>query len=1156
MTNADLRWTPCTSHSRLGGKFWELALAAVFGLAMICPAPAAFVPDEFAHVMTITVSGYVGTTELTGFPVLVRLSEGCGRAGGFSYSQLKADGSDLAFTDAAGNEIPHDIDTWNPKGESLVWVRVPQLSGQDTRILMHFGREVGGTGTFSAADVWSAYAAVWHFNSSGTDATGHGLSVGALGGGEGVEHLEDAGILGGGYANGGAGGLALANPAAWTFKKAASQIVLTCWLKPDALPIGGTWRLASWKDGYDNASGFDVMMTDAGMRLRGSGGTASNTPTIPYSWTTAWTHIAAMYNGVYVAGYVDGVKTDIQGDHPGMQIVAGTSDLFVGNGYNGNYGLAGRLDEVRLYDGRAPDDWLRAEHDTVAVRSFVTLGAVRDPAERADCYLSPSGSDANDGLTLKTAKKTLQAAIAALGAGGGTILVDDGVYADKQSSPNMYTLDKPITVRGLSHDPDAVVFTKGTQSTRIFKLDHPDAKLQYLTVRNGGYVDTVYSGGNIYITAKGGTVEDCVVAGGCAGTLAPEDWTTGGGNIYMMAGKVSRCVVTNGHAATEKQFGTGLYAVGGVVENSLIAYCRAEAENSPTVRLAGTAKMYNCTIANNTALNYPALFFGSSDNACRVVNTACFNNTAQEPREPYGTVCNRFGGNLDHCAAAVAVDGATNGLVVEDPGFNDDFSLRSGSALIDRGVTDEAVRAMASDLRGLARVSGAAVDIGCMEFRQGEASASFAASASQILLGPEGARVVFTPDVYADGADYTCEWLFGDSDTPVVTAGGGAVEHVYRAAGDYMVKLSVKVGGQVVAAAEAETPIAVRPKRLFVRVGGGTGLSPYDTEERATGNPLTALAYAIDGCEVVVGAGEYAQSGEYLIDKAVRIVGATGKPDDVVLKAAVKMRNLTVSSAGAWVTGLTLADGSQENSYGGALVMSDGVVSNCVIRNSRVRISWRDYYVSGGGVSMSGGLLTHVKVVGAGVAVTGGATNVGINGFALSMSGGRASNCLFTGDFTAQAEGNRRAGNFVVATGGVLENCTLAGRNLRYDCQDGTHDKALSLGANAKAVNCVVAGLGFYAVDGAVPAGATPILLNDTPGERVNCVIDNDPMLFVGLAKGDFRPADGRLCDAGTLAGLVSVPEVDVVGAGRVFGDGIDIGAYESHRQGLIFLLK
>ena len=107
---------------------------------------------------------------LTDFPALVRLSTAID---GFSYSDFRQqDGGDLAFTDMAGEVIPHEIDTWNESGESLVWVKVPTLA-RCTVIRCYYGNS-SYSSAVAATSVWSGFTGVWHMKEvSGTvaDAT-------------------------------------------------------------------------------------------------------------------------------------------------------------------------------------------------------------------------------------------------------------------------------------------------------------------------------------------------------------------------------------------------------------------------------------------------------------------------------------------------------------------------------------------------------------------------------------------------------------------------------------------------------------------------------------------------------------------------------------------------------------------------------------------------------------------------------------------------------------------------------------------------------------------------------------------------------------------------------------------------------------------------
>ncbi len=84
------------------------------------------VSADYAHRVKITFPGYTRSETLTNFPALVTLGE---HIAGFDYDGFEsALGADLRFTEADGETvIPHEVETWNADGDSIVWVRVPAL---------------------------------------------------------------------------------------------------------------------------------------------------------------------------------------------------------------------------------------------------------------------------------------------------------------------------------------------------------------------------------------------------------------------------------------------------------------------------------------------------------------------------------------------------------------------------------------------------------------------------------------------------------------------------------------------------------------------------------------------------------------------------------------------------------------------------------------------------------------------------------------------------------------------------------------------------------------------------------------------------------------------------------------------------------------------
>ncbi len=100
-------------------------------------------------------------------PLLVRLTPER-----FDYGRARADGADLQFVAMDGETLlAHELDTWQPGGESSVWVSVPQvLPDEPAFIVLYYGAGVD-SGAARPVDVWGRYRAAWHL---GEEAAGRG----------------------------------------------------------------------------------------------------------------------------------------------------------------------------------------------------------------------------------------------------------------------------------------------------------------------------------------------------------------------------------------------------------------------------------------------------------------------------------------------------------------------------------------------------------------------------------------------------------------------------------------------------------------------------------------------------------------------------------------------------------------------------------------------------------------------------------------------------------------------------------------------------------------------------------------------------------------------------------------------------------------------
>ncbi len=98
------------------------------------------------------------------FAMLVRISTSSPKD---FYKQARADGSDVRFTDADGNLLPFEVDTYNPQGDSFYWVKVPSYASGAYACTINWGdtgEEIEGETNYRFREVWDGYVGVWHMN--------------------------------------------------------------------------------------------------------------------------------------------------------------------------------------------------------------------------------------------------------------------------------------------------------------------------------------------------------------------------------------------------------------------------------------------------------------------------------------------------------------------------------------------------------------------------------------------------------------------------------------------------------------------------------------------------------------------------------------------------------------------------------------------------------------------------------------------------------------------------------------------------------------------------------------------------------------------------------------------------------------------------------
>jgi hypothetical protein len=269
-------------------------------------------------------------------------------------TRFASDLSDLRFYDSGGNVLSQEIEQAGAPGgaPTIVWVRVPTITGITTTIDVEYGAPARATNMMS---VWNSdYIAVWHFGANlGADSTGqHDLtSVGAV---------ASAGALGGGVALNGSQYLTLAD----TTAIAPTTITVSALLNVPTIP-GGYYAVVAREVGA--TSDDDIYLGLQGNMVLGTCEHA-NTEYDAFAGpatTGQWMYLSTTATSARIATFLDanqGVMVAVPG-----ALQMGTNPLFVGGDSNGggttpqNDFLVGTIDEVRIVNVTRSGPWLGFE---------------------------------------------------------------------------------------------------------------------------------------------------------------------------------------------------------------------------------------------------------------------------------------------------------------------------------------------------------------------------------------------------------------------------------------------------------------------------------------------------------------------------------------------------------------------------------------------------------------------------------------------------------------------------------------------------------------------------------------------------------------------------------------------------------------------------
>lgn len=351
--------------------------------------------DEFEYRAEVTFPGYTGERALAEFPVLVRLAE---TEGGFSYSQAAPGGADLRFALADGSVLASEIDVWNEEGESLVWVRIPQLVSGASIYLYWGGVKSEYPASQSDGSVWTgaSYAGVWHLEESGdsfSDSAGNGLdgtrkgtvgrvSDGKIGGAHRISSGSQQGKDG--------AGITVPN---YNALGIGGSFTISGWLRYPQGQTPGYDRIFSRKNAYNDSNGWEVTLRSGSKQNldhRGANSDAQQTPVFADISDGAWHHLAITYNGTSSSVFVDGVCKAADKNIGAAATDNGKILVFGNNASYGETTFKGILDEIRLRDAVADETWVAAEYASMEP-GFAVVGAPEAIDHDLPVLVPPSG---------------------------------------------------------------------------------------------------------------------------------------------------------------------------------------------------------------------------------------------------------------------------------------------------------------------------------------------------------------------------------------------------------------------------------------------------------------------------------------------------------------------------------------------------------------------------------------------------------------------------------------------------------------------------------------------------------------------------------------------------------------------------------------------
>ena len=308
--------------------------------------------------------------EFIDLPVLVALD-----SSKIEYSLIKDPNSDLRFEDpATGKPVAFEIEAWNPGGESIVWIKVPDLMPHSTTtsVLMHYGPLAAGTPEPAFVNTLAQWELVNHMKPSLENAVGPKYAGTAIG------VTQTDGYIGPAIGFSGVGDQRVTFTSSGDLFDGWGSFNLMFWLYVDyasGTTLGTTEPRVMEKGGslgngrvYGDAGSNIVFQVD--FTFTGMNNIAYLNTVVP---PKTWTFIT--YNYDRGTETLQVFNSGVQG---GLYSMAGGQQEYLVNDVQPFYlgaatgSFVGRIDELRIEKRTRSPDYMRAQF-LIMTRRFVTF---------------------------------------------------------------------------------------------------------------------------------------------------------------------------------------------------------------------------------------------------------------------------------------------------------------------------------------------------------------------------------------------------------------------------------------------------------------------------------------------------------------------------------------------------------------------------------------------------------------------------------------------------------------------------------------------------------------------------------------------------------------------------------------------------------------